>query len=101
MAAEEERWLQEQEKDVMAPLLIRLGNPEVLSPEEAQQLYESCLSEFRDRLEEQTNLLQRRYEMVRPGFTCDVMFHHFFDCLNWSSSPNFQDLAAVLSVLIR
>ncbi|XP_072222491.1 dynein regulatory complex subunit 7 [Leuresthes tenuis] len=62
MAAEEERWLQEQEKDVMAPLLIRLGNPEVLSPEEAEQLYESCLSEFRDRLEEQTNLLQQRYE---------------------------------------
>ncbi|XP_075331570.1 dynein regulatory complex subunit 7 [Odontesthes bonariensis] len=62
MAAQEKRWHQQQERDVMAPLLIRLGNPEVLSPEEAQQLYESCLSEFRERLEEKTNLLQQSYE---------------------------------------
>ncbi|KAM6924446.1 dynein regulatory complex subunit 7 [Xenentodon cancila] len=61
-AEKEKRWLQEMQKDILSPLLIRLGNPETLSPEKAKQLYQSCLSEFKLRMMEQTKLLQQCYE---------------------------------------
>uniref|UniRef100_A0A671YPR0 Dynein regulatory complex subunit 7 n=1 Tax=Sparus aurata TaxID=8175 RepID=A0A671YPR0_SPAAU len=59
---EDQRWLQEKEKDILAPLLIRLGNAETLSAEDAKQLHQDCLAEFKQRLVEHANLIQERYE---------------------------------------
>ncbi|XP_041859313.1 dynein regulatory complex subunit 7 isoform X2 [Melanotaenia boesemani] len=58
LAAEKEKTLQED--DVLAPFLIQLGNPETLNPDEAKQVYQSCLAEFKDREAEQILLLQQR-----------------------------------------
>ncbi|XP_070695107.1 dynein regulatory complex subunit 7 [Pempheris klunzingeri] len=62
MAIEEQRWLQEKEKDILAPLLIRLDSIETLSAEDAKQLHQDCLAEFKQRLVEHANLIQERYE---------------------------------------
>ncbi|GAA6233809.1 dynein regulatory complex subunit 7 [Lates japonicus] len=62
VAEEEERWLQEKEKDILAPLLIRLDNAEILSAKDAKQLHQDCLAEFKQRLVEHANLIQERYE---------------------------------------
>ncbi|XP_042348033.1 dynein regulatory complex subunit 7 isoform X2 [Plectropomus leopardus] len=61
-AAEEQRWLQEKKEDILAPFLIRLNNAETLTAEDAKQLHQKCLSEFRQRLVERANLIQERYE---------------------------------------
>ncbi|XP_035512918.1 dynein regulatory complex subunit 7 [Morone saxatilis] len=62
LAVEEQKWLQEKEKDILAPLLIRLDNTETLRAEDARQIYQDCLAEFKERLVEQANLIQERYE---------------------------------------
>ncbi|XP_029291047.1 dynein regulatory complex subunit 7-like isoform X3 [Cottoperca gobio] len=62
--AEEQRWLQEKEKDILAPLLIRLDNTETLSAEDAKQLHQDCLAEFKQRLVEHADLIQERYEKL-------------------------------------
>nr|XP_046253588.1 dynein regulatory complex subunit 7 isoform X2 [Scatophagus argus] len=62
LAAEEQKWLQEKEKDILAPFLIRLNAAETLSAEDARQLHRDCLAEFKQRLVEHANLLQERYE---------------------------------------
>ncbi|XP_040009242.1 dynein regulatory complex subunit 7 [Xiphias gladius] len=62
LAVEEQRWLQEKEKDILAPLLIRLDNAETLSAEDAKQLHQRCLVEFKQRMVEHANLIQERYE---------------------------------------
>uniref|UniRef100_UPI0037E7DD64 dynein regulatory complex subunit 7 n=1 Tax=Semicossyphus pulcher TaxID=241346 RepID=UPI0037E7DD64 len=62
LAAEEQQWLQEKKDDFLAPLLIRLDNPKTLNSEEAKQLHQDCLAKFKQRLVEQANLIQERYE---------------------------------------
>ncbi|KAM7410752.1 hypothetical protein PAMA_020948 [Pampus argenteus] len=62
LAVEEQRWLQEKEEDILAPLLIRLDSAETLSASSAKQLYHDCLAEFKQRLVEQANLIQERLE---------------------------------------
>ncbi|KAM7404190.1 hypothetical protein PAMP_011559 [Pampus punctatissimus] len=62
LAVVEQRWLQEKEEDILAPLLIRLDNGETLSASSAKQLYHDCLAEFKQRLVEQANLIQERLE---------------------------------------
>ncbi|XP_074500922.1 dynein regulatory complex subunit 7 [Sebastes fasciatus] len=62
LAAEEQMWLQEKEKDLLAALLIRLDITETLSAEDAKQLHHDCLAEYKQRLVEQANLSQERYE---------------------------------------
>ncbi|KAK5864092.1 hypothetical protein PBY51_001060 [Eleginops maclovinus] len=59
---EEQLWLQEREKDILAPLLLRLNDTETLSTADAKQIHQECLSEFKQRLVEQANLIQERYE---------------------------------------
>ncbi|XP_054465855.1 dynein regulatory complex subunit 7 [Anoplopoma fimbria] len=61
-AVEEQRWLQERKKDILAPFLIRLDDEETLSAKDAKLLYQDCLSECKQRLVEQANLIQKRYE---------------------------------------
>ncbi|XP_033981485.1 dynein regulatory complex subunit 7 [Trematomus bernacchii] len=60
--AEERRWIKEKEKDVLAPLLLRLNDTETLSAGDAKQIHQDCLSGFKQRLVEQANLIQERYE---------------------------------------
>ncbi|XP_026188543.1 dynein regulatory complex subunit 7 isoform X2 [Mastacembelus armatus] len=62
VAMEEQRWLQEKEKDTLAPFLIRLDDGETLSTEDAKQLHQDCLAEFKQRLVEHANLIQERLE---------------------------------------
>ncbi|XP_067449650.1 dynein regulatory complex subunit 7 isoform X2 [Thunnus thynnus] len=62
MAAEEQRWLQEKEKDILAPLLIQLDDAEILLPSEAKRLHRECLAMFKQRLVERANLIQERYD---------------------------------------
>lgn len=77
VAEEEERWLQEKEKDILAPLLIRLDNAEILSAKDAKQLHQDCLAEFKQRLVEHANLIQERYEKVqRDGYHTAVTSQH-------------------------
>lgn len=65
LAAEEQRWLQEKETDILTPFLIRLDNTETLSADEARQLHKDCLAEFKQGLEEQANLVQECYKKVQ------------------------------------
>ncbi|KAM6982042.1 dynein regulatory complex subunit 7 [Tautogolabrus adspersus] len=62
LAAEEQRWLQQKKHDILAPFLIKLNNPKSLSLQEALQLHQDCLTQFQQRLVEQANLIQERYE---------------------------------------
>ncbi|KAM9856048.1 dynein regulatory complex subunit 7 [Aulostomus maculatus] len=62
LVAEEQKWLLEKEKDFLAPFLIRLGNVENVSTSDAQELYRCCLAAFKQRLVEQVNLIQERYQ---------------------------------------
>ncbi|XP_023148711.2 dynein regulatory complex subunit 7 [Amphiprion ocellaris] len=62
LAAEDERRLQEQKKDVLAPFLIPLDKEDDLSPEDAEKIYQDCLAEMRNRQVMQANLIQKRYE---------------------------------------
>ncbi|XP_077937423.1 dynein regulatory complex subunit 7 [Gasterosteus aculeatus] len=61
-AEEEQTWLQERKTDVLAPLLIPLGDPEALSAEDARRLYLQCLAESKWRLLEKAELIQQRFE---------------------------------------
>lgn len=69
VAAEEQRWLQGKDSDILAPYLIRLDHAETLSVKDAKQLHHDCLAEFKQRLVEHADLIQERYEKVRHQFT--------------------------------
>lgn len=68
LAAEEQRWLQEKESDILTPYLIWLDHTETLSIKDAKQLRHDCLAEFKQRLVEHADLIQERYEKVRHLF---------------------------------
>ncbi|XP_029282390.1 dynein regulatory complex subunit 7-like isoform X4 [Cottoperca gobio] len=74
--AEEQRWLQEKEKDILAPLLIRLDNTETLSAEDAKQLHQDCLAEFKQRLVEHADLIQERYEKETQELQRKQQWYH-------------------------
>uniref|UniRef100_A0AAV2JXT9 Dynein regulatory complex subunit 7 C-terminal domain-containing protein n=1 Tax=Knipowitschia caucasica TaxID=637954 RepID=A0AAV2JXT9_KNICA len=61
-AGEEMRWLEEQEKDVLAPFLMRLNGTTDMSPDQAQTVYQDCLQDFRSRMVQHACLLQERIE---------------------------------------
>nr|XP_020470660.1 dynein regulatory complex subunit 7 [Monopterus albus] len=61
LAAEDQRWLQEKEKDILAPFMIRL-DCEIISAENAKQLHRDCLAEFKQRVVDHANLIQERLE---------------------------------------
>ncbi|KAF3689420.1 Dynein regulatory complex subunit 7 [Channa argus] len=62
LALEEQRWLEEQEKDILAAFLIRMDNKVTFSTEDAKKLHQDCLAEYKQLLVEQANLIQERYE---------------------------------------
>nr|XP_033799522.1 dynein regulatory complex subunit 7 isoform X2 [Geotrypetes seraphini]XP_033799524.1 dynein regulatory complex subunit 7 isoform X2 [Geotrypetes seraphini] len=60
---QEERQRQaEQELDYLAPFLARLGNPETLVKWQAIQLRDDCLADLKQRLINQANIIQTRFE---------------------------------------
>ncbi|XP_023286890.1 dynein regulatory complex subunit 7 [Seriola lalandi dorsalis] len=63
-ALEEQRWLQEREKDILAVILIQLDKAGTLSAEDAKQLHQECLTTFKQKLLEHADLIQERYEKV-------------------------------------
>lgn len=69
LPAKEQRRQQEEENDILAPYLNRLGNPETLSAEDAKKLFHECLSEFTLRQVEDASRIQERYEKVRRQFS--------------------------------
>ncbi|XP_029464781.1 dynein regulatory complex subunit 7 [Rhinatrema bivittatum] len=63
LALQEERLRQaEQELDYLAPFLARMGNPEKLVKWQALQLKDDCLADFKQRLINQANIIQARFE---------------------------------------
>lgn len=50
--------------DGLASYLVQYGDITTLSPEETQQLYHKCLTDFKSRVLEQLDLLQDRHEKV-------------------------------------
>lgn len=64
LAEEEQRFLQEKEKDILAVLLIQLDKSDTLSPDDAKQLHQDCLTIFKQKLVEHANLIQERCKKV-------------------------------------
>ncbi|XP_070766988.1 dynein regulatory complex subunit 7 [Enoplosus armatus] len=62
LAEEEQRWQQETQKDILAPLLIRLDYTKTLSAKDAMQLLQDCQAEFQQRIEEHSILIRERYQ---------------------------------------
>ncbi|KAG7224306.1 hypothetical protein INR49_000549 [Caranx melampygus] len=60
LAEEEQRFLQDSEKDILAHLHIQLDKSNTLSPNDAKQLYQDCLIIFKHKLVEHANLIQER-----------------------------------------
>nr|CAD7431574.1 unnamed protein product [Timema monikensis] len=78
---QKEQQLQEQSKrevetdvDYLGPYLARLGNPESLSHDEALQMRESCLSDFKQLLVDRANHIQTMFEKVRDGLKFRTVF---------------------------
>ncbi|XP_030222882.1 dynein regulatory complex subunit 7 isoform X1 [Gadus morhua] len=61
-AQEESQKQVKKEIDLLAPFLARLGDPEVLSSQQAQKVLEDCLANQRMRMIEQDKILQARYD---------------------------------------
>ncbi|XP_067361429.1 dynein regulatory complex subunit 7 isoform X2 [Channa argus] len=73
LALEEQRWLEEQEKDILAAFLIRMDNKVTFSTEDAKKLHQDCLAEYKQLLVEQANLIQERYEKAQGNSSSEVL----------------------------
>lgn len=62
MDKEKKQRQKEKELDLLAPFQARLGLPEALTLQEAQQLKTDCLTEFKQMLDNKTSLIQSRIE---------------------------------------
>ncbi|KAK7938922.1 hypothetical protein WMY93_002248 [Mugilogobius chulae] len=60
LLGEEMCWMAQQQKDVLAPVLMRLNGTTDLSPDQAQTVYHNCLQDFRERMIQQACLIQER-----------------------------------------
>ncbi|CAL8296375.1 unnamed protein product [Boreogadus saida] len=61
-AQEESQRQVKKEIDLLAPILARLGDPKVLSSQQALKVLEDCLANQRTRMIEQDKILQARYD---------------------------------------
>lgn len=57
----------EAQLDYLAPFLAQLPPGEKLTRGQALRLKDECLSDFKQRLIDKANLIQARFEKVRPG----------------------------------
>ncbi|XP_053487265.1 dynein regulatory complex subunit 7 isoform X3 [Ictalurus furcatus] len=48
--------------DILAPFLARLGDPEILTKQQAMQIHADCLDSKKQRLIDKANLIQARFE---------------------------------------
>ncbi|XP_023697416.2 dynein regulatory complex subunit 7 isoform X1 [Paramormyrops kingsleyae] len=62
VANEERLWKERKGVDELAPLLAKLGNPEHLTREEAEQLRKECLASLKEQLVYRANLIQERFQ---------------------------------------
>ncbi|XP_072300288.1 dynein regulatory complex subunit 7 [Eucyclogobius newberryi] len=62
LLGEELSWLEHQQKDLLAPVLMRLNGTMDLSPDQARTVYQECLQDFRSRMVQHACLIQRRIE---------------------------------------
>ena len=71
---EEKMRRQEMEMDYLAPFLAQIGSPDKITKAQAFKLKEDCLADLKQRLIDKANLIQLRFEKVRPHFPfcCDV-----------------------------
>ena len=53
---------QETEMDYLVPFLAQMGNPKTLSKNQAVKLQKECLEDLKQRLIEQANLIQERFD---------------------------------------
>lgn len=51
--------------DYLAPFLARLGDPPILTKDQAQRVRDDCLQDLKARLIDVANIIQTRYEQVR------------------------------------
>ncbi len=52
------------ELDYLAPFLAQIGSPDKLTRQQAFRLKEDCLADLKQRLIDQANLIQARFEKV-------------------------------------
>lgn len=57
----------EAQLDYLAPFLAQLPPGEKLTRWQAMRVKDECLSDFKQRLIDKANLIQARFEKVRPG----------------------------------
>ncbi|KAJ0070705.1 hypothetical protein NL108_017914 [Boleophthalmus pectinirostris] len=62
LLGEELRWLEQQQKDLLAPALMRLNGNMELRPDQVQTLYQDCLQDFRNRMVQRATLIQERID---------------------------------------
>lgn len=81
--ASQERALQEErqrrailELDYLAPYLALLGDPEKLTRLQAQQVKEECLHDLKNRLIQQANLIQARFEKETQELQKKQQWYH-------------------------
>ncbi|XP_071973018.1 dynein regulatory complex subunit 7 isoform X2 [Engystomops pustulosus] len=81
--ASQERALQEERKrqavlelDYLAPYLALIGDPEKLTRLQAQQVKEDCLRDLKDRLIQQANLIQARFEKETQELQKKQQWYH-------------------------
>ncbi|KAI6645898.1 hypothetical protein LOD99_13156 [Oopsacas minuta] len=64
---EEERLRKEKEMDYLAPYLAKIGDPKELTSDDAEKVYNSCLSDFKNRLISMAQYIQTKYEKERQS----------------------------------
>lgn len=57
----------EAQLDYLAPFLAQLPPSEKMTRWQAMRVKDECLSDFKQRLIDKANLIQARFEKVRPG----------------------------------
>ncbi|XP_049609559.1 dynein regulatory complex subunit 7 isoform X1 [Syngnathus scovelli] len=83
VATEEQRWLQENENDFLAPFLNRLCDIEIVRADDAQRLYNDCLTEFKERMVAQARLIQEHHKQATQALQ-KIQEHYQEDQQNMS-----------------
>uniref|UniRef100_A0A3B4AIU9 Coiled-coil domain containing 135 n=1 Tax=Periophthalmus magnuspinnatus TaxID=409849 RepID=A0A3B4AIU9_9GOBI len=74
LLGEELRWLEQQQKELLAPVLMRLNGSTELRPDQAQEVYQNCLQDFKSRMVQHANLIQQRIHQVRRALSLLLTF---------------------------
>lgn len=58
----------EEEIDYLQPYLARLGNPDKLTKNQAFQVQQECLNDFKETLVNRANRIWRKFQVIRLNF---------------------------------